>query len=40
MSNPVDVAQLARKFGAELTEQLLREINSDLQRELSTVELY
>lgn len=40
MSNLVDVAQLAKIFGAELPEQLLREINNDLQLELSTIELY
>lgn len=40
MSNPVDIAQLARKFGAELPEQLLNEINNDLQLELSTIQLY
>lgn len=40
MSNPVDIAQLARIFGEELTEQLLNEINSDLQLELSTIQLY
>ena len=40
MSNPVDVAQLARKFGADLPEQLLKEINNDLQLELSTIQLY
>lgn len=40
MSNRVDVAQLARKFGAELPEQLFNEINNDLQLELSTIQLY
>ena len=40
MSNPLNIAQLARSFGAELPEQLLREINTDLQLELSTIELY
>lgn len=40
MSNPVDFAKLAKIFGAELPEQLLKEINSDLQLELSTIELY
>ena len=40
MSNPVDVAQLAMKFGVELPGQLLREINNDLQLELSTIQLY
>ena len=40
MSNPTDIAQLARKFGADLPEQLLKEINNDLQLELSTIELY
>lgn len=40
MSYPVDIAQLARQFGAELPEQLLKEINHDLQLELSTIELY
>lgn len=40
MSNSVDIAQLAKIFGAELPEQLLKEINSDLQLELSTIELY
>ncbi|QQN40215.1 HAD family hydrolase [Acinetobacter sp. CS-2] len=40
MSNPVDVAQLARIFGAELPEQLCMEINNDLEFELSTIQLY
>lgn len=40
MSNPVDVAQLAKIFGADLPEQLLKEINHDLQLELSTIQLY
>ena len=40
MSNPVDIAQLAKIFGAELPEQLLKEINNDLHLELSTIELY
>jgi HAD superfamily hydrolase (TIGR01549 family) len=40
MSNPVDFAKLAKIFGAELPEQLLKEINSDLQFELSTIQLY
>lgn len=40
MSNPVDIAQLARTFGAQLPKQLLNEINNDLQLELSTIELY
>ena len=40
LSNPVDVAQLAMKFGVELPGQLLREINNDLQLELSTIQLY
>lgn len=40
MSNPVDVAQLAKIFGADLPEQLLMEINSNLKLELSTIELY
>lgn len=40
MSNPLNIAQLARSFGAELPEQLLREINTDLQLELSIIELY
>lgn len=37
MSNPVDIAQLSRLFGAELPKQLLEEINNDLQLELSTI---
>lgn len=40
MSNPIDIAQLARLFGAELPEQLLNEINNDLELELSTIELF
>lgn len=40
MTNPLDIAQLARKFGAELPERILNEINSDLQLELSTIQLY
>lgn len=40
MSTPVDIAQLARKFGVELPEQLLKKINNDLQLELNTIELY
>lgn len=40
MSNSVDIAQLSRLFGAELPEQLLKEINNDLELELSTIELY
>lgn len=40
MSNSVDIAQLANIFGADLPEQLLREINNDLELELSTIELY
>ncbi|MCX0340157.1 HAD family hydrolase [Acinetobacter radioresistens] len=40
MSNSVDIAQLSRLFGAELPEQLLKEITNDLKLELSTIELY
>lgn len=40
MSNSVDIAQLSRLFGAELPEQLLKEITNDLELELSTIELY
>lgn len=40
MSNPVDIAQLAKIFGAKLPEQLLKEINNDLHLELSTIGLY
>lgn len=40
MSNSVDIAQLAKIFGEELPEQLSKEINNDLQLELSTIELY
>ena len=40
MSNSVDIAQLSRLFGAELPEQLLKEITNDLELELSTIELF
>lgn len=40
MSNSVDIEKLAKMFGAELPEQFLKEINNDLQHELSTIQLY
>lgn len=40
MSNAIDIAQLAMLFGQELPVQLLKDINNDLQLELSTIELY
>lgn len=40
MSNFVDIEKLAKMFGAELPEQFLKEINNDLQHELSTIQLY
>lgn len=40
MSNPLDIAQLAKLFGAEVPEQHLKEINHDLEFELNTIELY
>ena len=40
MSNSVDITNLAKFFGADLPEQLLKEINCDLRLELSRIELY
>lgn len=40
MSNALDIEKLAILFGKEVPKQILDEINSDLQSEIKTIELY